>query len=147
MITLAISIGTTKTDQRRIAEEIPRIVAEDEAYRNAQANGDPVNARVEQQGALAMLSLIAETGYSRLSKKRRLRAGSKIPSSKPPIMRRRMMGGDFKLQPRKKITLGHKVYISFDRGAPQVGDPVNGSLDYIDKSLNEPILYGSDYSS
>lgn len=48
--------------QRRIAEEIPRIVAEDEAYRNAQANGDPVNARVESNKALqkAMLSLIAD---------------------------------------------------------------------------------------
>ena len=28
--------------QRRMTEEIPRLVAEDEAYRNAQANGDPV---------------------------------------------------------------------------------------------------------
>lgn len=48
--------------QRRIAEEIPRIVAEDEAYRNAQANGDPVNARVESNKALAkaMLGLIAD---------------------------------------------------------------------------------------
>lgn len=48
--------------QQRIAEEIPRIVAEDEAYRNAQANGDPVNARVESNKALAkaMLSLIAD---------------------------------------------------------------------------------------
>lgn len=48
--------------QRRIAEEIPRLVAEDEAYRNAQANGDPVNARVESNKALAkaMLSLIAD---------------------------------------------------------------------------------------
>ncbi|MEN2736918.1 DEAD/DEAH box helicase family protein [Microbacterium sp. X-17] len=48
--------------QRRITEEIPRIVAEDEAYRNAQANGDPVNARVEMNRALgkAMLSLIAD---------------------------------------------------------------------------------------
>ena len=48
--------------QRRIAEEIPRIVAGDEAYRHAQANGDPVNARVESNKALqkAMLSLIAD---------------------------------------------------------------------------------------
>lgn len=48
--------------QRRITEEIPRLVAEDEAYRNAQANGDPVNARVESNKALqkAMLSLIAD---------------------------------------------------------------------------------------
>ncbi|GFG85745.1 type I restriction endonuclease subunit R [Mycolicibacter algericus] len=48
--------------QRRITEEIPRIVAEDEAYRNAQANDDPVNARVEMNRALGkvMLSLISD---------------------------------------------------------------------------------------
>jgi len=48
--------------QRRIAEEIPRLVAEDEAYRNAQANNDPANARVESNRALskAMLSLIVD---------------------------------------------------------------------------------------
>ncbi|WP_231735954.1 DEAD/DEAH box helicase family protein [Arthrobacter sp. YC-RL1] len=48
--------------QRRITEEIPRLVAEDEAYRNAQANDDPVNARVEMNRALgkAMLSLISD---------------------------------------------------------------------------------------
>lgn len=48
--------------QRRITEEIPRIVAEDEAYQNAQANNDPANARVEMNRALgrAMLSLIAD---------------------------------------------------------------------------------------
>lgn len=48
--------------QRRIAEEIPRIVSGDKAYRNAQANGDPVNARVESDRALqkAMLSLITD---------------------------------------------------------------------------------------
>lgn len=48
--------------QRRITEEIPRIVAEDEAYQNAQANDDPVNARVEMNRALSkvMLGLIAD---------------------------------------------------------------------------------------
>lgn len=48
--------------QRRITEEIPRVVAEDEAYRNAQANDDPVNARVEMNRALgrAMLGLISD---------------------------------------------------------------------------------------
>ncbi|MDQ0708901.1 type I restriction enzyme R subunit [Arthrobacter woluwensis] len=48
--------------QRRITEEIPRLVAEDEAYRNAQANDDPVNARVEMNRALgrAMLGLISD---------------------------------------------------------------------------------------
>jgi len=47
---------------RRITEEIPRLVAEDEAYRNAQANSDPVNARVEMNRALgrAMLGLISD---------------------------------------------------------------------------------------
>ncbi|OKH74599.1 hypothetical protein EB73_04880, partial [Mycobacterium sp. SWH-M3] len=48
--------------QRRITEEIPRIVAEDEAYQNAQKNDDPVNARVEMNRALSkvMLGLIAD---------------------------------------------------------------------------------------
>ncbi len=48
--------------ERRITEEIPRIVAADEAYQNAQANDDPVNARVEMNRALskAMLGLIAD---------------------------------------------------------------------------------------
>lgn len=48
--------------QRRIVEEIPRLVAEDEAYQNAQANNDPANARVESNRALskAMLSLIVD---------------------------------------------------------------------------------------
>lgn len=48
--------------QRRISEEIPRKVAEDEAYRLAQANGDRVNARVEFKRALsnAMLDLMKE---------------------------------------------------------------------------------------
>lgn len=48
--------------QRRITEEIPRLVAGDEAYRNAQANDDPVNARVEMNRALgkAMLGLISD---------------------------------------------------------------------------------------
>lgn len=48
--------------QRRITEEIPRIVAEDEAYRHAQANDDPVNARVEMNRALsnAMFGLISD---------------------------------------------------------------------------------------
>ena len=48
--------------QRRITEEIPRIVAEDEAYRDTQANDDPVNARVEMNRALSkvMLDLIAD---------------------------------------------------------------------------------------
>ncbi len=48
--------------ERFITEEIPRLVAEDEAYRNAQANDDPVNARVESDRALSqvMLRLIAD---------------------------------------------------------------------------------------
>lgn len=48
--------------QRFITEEIPRLVSEDEAYKNAQANGDPVNARVESDRALSqvMLRLISD---------------------------------------------------------------------------------------
>jgi type I restriction enzyme R subunit len=48
--------------QRIISEEIPRRVSEDEAYQNAQANDDPVNARVESDRALAqvMLRLISD---------------------------------------------------------------------------------------
>lgn len=48
--------------ERFITEEIPRLVSEDEAYRNAQANDDPVNARVESDRALSqvMLRLIAD---------------------------------------------------------------------------------------
>ncbi|MFF3572185.1 type I restriction endonuclease subunit R [Nocardia jiangxiensis] len=48
--------------QRYIAEEIPRKVAEDEAYRNAQRNNDPANARIESDRALAdvMLGLVAD---------------------------------------------------------------------------------------
>ncbi|MGJ9372244.1 type I restriction endonuclease subunit R [Nesterenkonia sp. CF4.4] len=48
--------------ERFITEEIPRLVAEDESYKNAQANDDPVNARVESDRALsqAMLRLIAD---------------------------------------------------------------------------------------
>lgn len=48
--------------ERFITEEIPRLVAEDEAYQNAQVNDDPVNARVESDRALSqvMLRLIAD---------------------------------------------------------------------------------------
>lgn len=48
--------------ERFITEEIPRLVSEDEAYRNAQTNDDPVNARVESDRALSqvMLRLIAD---------------------------------------------------------------------------------------
>lgn len=48
--------------ERFITEEIPKLVAEDEAYKNAQANNDPVNARVESDRALSqvMLRLIAD---------------------------------------------------------------------------------------
>ncbi|MEQ4519291.1 DEAD/DEAH box helicase family protein [Pseudarthrobacter sp. B907] len=48
--------------ERFITEEIPRLVSEDEAYRNAQTNNDPVNARVESDRALSqvMLRLIAD---------------------------------------------------------------------------------------
>lgn len=48
--------------QRFITEEIPRMVSEDEAYKNAQANDDPVNARVESDRALSqvMLRLISD---------------------------------------------------------------------------------------
>ena len=48
--------------QRFITEEIPRLVSEDEAYRNAQTNNDPVNARVESDRALSqvLLRLIAD---------------------------------------------------------------------------------------
>ncbi|WP_312099793.1 type I restriction endonuclease subunit R [Corynebacterium dentalis] len=48
--------------ERFITEDIPRRVSEDEAYRNAQANDDPVNARVESDRALSqvMLRLIAD---------------------------------------------------------------------------------------
>ena len=48
--------------ERFITEEIPRLVSEDEAYKNAQANSDPANARVESDRALGqvMLRLIAD---------------------------------------------------------------------------------------
>lgn len=48
--------------ERFITEEIPRLVSEDEAYQHAQANDDPVNARVESDRALSqvMLRLIAD---------------------------------------------------------------------------------------
>lgn len=48
--------------ERFITEEIPKLVAEDEAYKNAQVNDDPVNARVESDRALSqvMLRLIAD---------------------------------------------------------------------------------------
>lgn len=48
--------------ERFITEDIPRLVAEDEAYQHAQANDDPVNARVESDRALSqvMLRLIAD---------------------------------------------------------------------------------------
>lgn len=48
--------------ERFITEDIPRLVSEDEAYQNAQANDDPVNARVESDRALSqvMLRLIAD---------------------------------------------------------------------------------------
>lgn len=47
---------------RFITEEIPRLVAEDPAYQNAQSNNDPVNARVESDRALkdVMLRLISD---------------------------------------------------------------------------------------
>ena len=38
--------------QRLITEDIPRQVAEDEAYQNAQRNNDPTNARIEHDRAL-----------------------------------------------------------------------------------------------
>ncbi|WP_223624002.1 type I restriction endonuclease subunit R [Microbacterium sp. EST19A] len=48
--------------ERFITEDIPRLVSEDEAYQNAQANDDPVNARVESDRALGqvMLRLISD---------------------------------------------------------------------------------------
>lgn len=48
--------------ERFITEEIPRLVSEDEAYKNAQTNDEPVNARVESDRALSqvMLRLISD---------------------------------------------------------------------------------------
>jgi type I restriction enzyme R subunit len=48
--------------QRLIVEDIPRKVAEDEAYQNAKKNNDPANARVEHDRALArvMLALVSD---------------------------------------------------------------------------------------
>ncbi|ABG93483.1 probable site specific restriction modification enzyme subunit [Rhodococcus jostii RHA1] len=48
--------------QHLITEEIPRKVAEDEAYQNAKMNNDPANARVEHDRALArvMLALVSD---------------------------------------------------------------------------------------
>jgi type I restriction enzyme R subunit len=43
--------------QRLITEEIPRKVAEDEAYQNAQQNNDPANARVEHDRALGRVMM------------------------------------------------------------------------------------------
>lgn len=48
--------------QRLITEDIPRRVSEDEAYRNAQRNNDPVNARIEHDRALgrAMMAVLRD---------------------------------------------------------------------------------------
>lgn len=58
------NIGWTDGDrvQRLIIEEIPRKVAEDEAYQNAKKNNDPANARVEHDRALSrvMLALVSD---------------------------------------------------------------------------------------
>lgn len=43
--------------QRFITAEIPRLVFADEAYRNSQANDDPVNALVESDRALSQYVL------------------------------------------------------------------------------------------
>lgn len=43
--------------RRLITEEIPRKVAEDEAYQNAQKNNDPANARVEHDRALGRVMM------------------------------------------------------------------------------------------
>lgn len=43
--------------QRLITEEIPRQVAQDEAYQNAQRNNDPINARVEHDRALGRVMM------------------------------------------------------------------------------------------
>jgi type I restriction enzyme R subunit len=53
------NIEWTDTDrvQRLITEEIPRKVAEDDAYRNAKKNNDPVNARVEHDRALGRVMM------------------------------------------------------------------------------------------
>ncbi|KXF84110.1 DEAD/DEAH box helicase [Rhodococcus ruber Chol-4] len=58
------NIAWTDADrvQRLITEEIPRKVAEDQAYQNAKKNNDPANARVEHDRALArvMLALVSD---------------------------------------------------------------------------------------
>jgi type I restriction enzyme R subunit len=43
--------------QRLITEEIPRKVADDEAYKNAKKNNDPANARVEHDRALGRVMM------------------------------------------------------------------------------------------
>ena len=58
------NIGWTDADrvQRLISEDIPRRVAEDEAYQNAQRNNDPTNARIEHDRALgrAMMAVLKD---------------------------------------------------------------------------------------
>lgn len=58
------NIAWTDTDrvQRLIAEDIPRQVAADDAYRNAQRNNDRANARVEHDQALqrVMMGLLGD---------------------------------------------------------------------------------------
>jgi type I restriction enzyme, R subunit len=53
------NIAWTDADrvQRLITEEIPRKVAEDEAYKNASKNNDPANARVEHDRALGRVMM------------------------------------------------------------------------------------------
>lgn len=53
------SIDWTAQDrvQRPITEEIPQKVANDEAYRNAKGNNDPVDARVEHDRALGRVMM------------------------------------------------------------------------------------------
>jgi len=53
------NIEWTDSDRvhKLITEEIPRKVAEDEAYQNAQKNNDPANARVEHDRALGRVMM------------------------------------------------------------------------------------------
>ncbi len=58
------NIAWTDADrvQRLITEDIPRRVAADEAYQNAQRNSDPQNARIEHDRALGrvMMALLKD---------------------------------------------------------------------------------------
>ena len=77
--------------QRLITEDIPRRVAADEAYQNAQRNSDPKNARIEHNRALGrvMMDLLKDDTelFKQFSDNVSSSAGSPTPCSTRPTAR------------------------------------------------------------